>query len=1329
MASVFLSHSSRDHAATKLVIERLRAEGFAALFLDFDPEQGIAAGRSWERELYAQLRKTDAVVFLASADSVASPWCFAELSLARSLSKPICPIRLHAGVRLALVEDVQWIDLSDGEPAFASLLAGLRQAGVDPSDSFAWDPGRPPFPGLEPFASEDAAVFFGRDAEVDRLVDLLQPTLQRGGGRFVAIVGPSGSGKSSLLFAGLLPRLQRLERRWLVVPALVPGSRPTENLAHSLATAFDARGAAHSPAEIRDRLHRGGSELVELAAELSRLQRGTSDVLVVIDQAEELITRSGADEQRRFLELLDAALRDDSPLWVVATVRSEFLSSRPERAGLAEAVDDVLVVEPLSRARLPEVIVRPAQRAGLDFAPGLAERMVEEATGGDALPLLAYTLRELYGRAGRDGLVTVEDYEAVGGVVGALRRRADRLLDELNRRGKGRIALPTLLKLAAIEGEGEPTRRRLPLSALDADEREIVDAFVDARLLTTASDTDGEASVGVAHEALLRQWPPLREAIETARDSLAMRSDLDRLAADWEQAGRDESYLLRGGRLDAADTWAREHADELSLTEHQFLDASRGLASRELDRARRTNRRLRVLAGGLAALLLVALGAGLLALQASEEAESQARLALSRQLSAQADRLVDRQPDTAVLVGLQSLSLARDETPQASVPAGLVTGLARLNHASTLLAGHRDQVHEVAFSREGKFLVSASWDRTVRFWNRSGEQAGRPLAGQPAALTSVALSPDGELVAFGGEDGILELVEVGSKRPQVKLLTGFTTTVTAITFTPDGNLLVSAGEDGIVRRWEVTSGRAYGEPIMAHGEAVRDVEASPDGTLLATASDDDTARLWDAASGQPRGAALVGHRNDVWGVAFSPDGKLLASASADKTVRLWSLLSGQPSGKPLTGHTDDVWDAAFSPDGKLLASGSVDRTVRLWEVASGEQRGEPLRGHTNTVKDVKFSPDGDVLASAGWDGTVRLWEVAETHSISQPLLGHDGQVFAVRASRSGKVLASGGLDGAIRLWELPSGLPARLPPLTGHRDEVNRLAFSPGGRLLASVSSDGTGRVWEVSSGRVHTPPLAHGGEVYGVAFSPDGELVATGGDDKIARLWDVDSGRPHGPPLKGHEETIWGLAFSPDGKLLATASGDQSVRLWDVASGAPHGEPLGGHRDAVYAASFSPDGRLLATAGADETIRLWDLPSGRQHGPPLGRHGDEVLDVEFNRDGRLVATASRDGTARLWNVPSGGAHGPALSGHSGVVWSAGFARGGQLLATASEDQTVRLWKPSFTSWVSSGCKLVNRNLSISEWNQVASGLSYERTCPDLPSGRGAPADAPAARY
>jgi MinD-like ATPase involved in chromosome partitioning or flagellar assembly len=478
--------------------------------------------------------------------------------------------------------------------------AGPREATI--GDYSGWDPRRSPYPGLQSFTPEDAAVYFGREREAARLVQLLSPTLQDRGGRFVAVVGPSGSGKSSLLYAGLVPRLAREPHRWLVVPPLQPGSRPIARLAASLAVAFSARSAARRTDDVIRVLEHGSAGLIQLVRELAEVTgegTGPPRVLVVIDQAEELLTRTGPGEQQAFLRTLTESLHADSPLWVVAALRSEFLSTTPDRAGFAEAIDDTMIIEPLSRSRMAEVIVRPAQRVGLEFAPGLVERMVEDTAGGDALPLLSYTLRELYERAHGAKRITAADYDALGGVVGALRGRADLLADELRRLGLGSLVMPTLLQLVTVASGEQPMRRRAQRNKFTRDEQVVVDAFVDASLLVTdldPADPGGGAVVEVAHEALLRQWPPLREAIESTFDLLRLRAEVERLSADWQLGGRDESYLVRGGRLAVVADWASRQPGELRPPEREFVEASRSLAQRELEVARRNNRRLRILA-------------------------------------------------------------------------------------------------------------------------------------------------------------------------------------------------------------------------------------------------------------------------------------------------------------------------------------------------------------------------------------------------------------------------------------------------------------------------------------------------------------------------------------------------------------------------------------------------------------------------------------------------------------------------------------------------------------------------------------------------------------
>lgn len=873
MTSLFISHSSRDQVAAQRVRQWLRNAGYQALFLDFDPSDGIPAGHRWEAELYAQLRRTDGVIFLASAESVVSKWCFAELSLARSLGRPVFPLRLGTAAWLDLLQDVQWVDLTADETAFGQLRDGLHQAGLRPGDSFAWDPGRSPFPGLEPFDWQDAAVFFGREQEIGRLIQLLTSTLLRGPGRFVAIAGPSGSGKSSLLRAGLLPRLERLADRWVVVPPMQPGRQPLQSLARSLQAAFRAVGHECTWAELLGRLNQGPASLIELGYELGEATGGAGrSVLLVVDQAEELVTRSGPRAQEQFLALLRGALRDDSPMWTIATLRAEFLSSAPDRAGLAEAIDDTLLIEPLSRARLPEIIQRPAQRAGLDFAPGLVQRMVEDTTGGDALPLLAWTLQQLYHDAGPgpERVVTAKAYEALGGVVGSLQRQADLLTDELHRRGHGGLVMPTLLRLVTIDEAGEPTRRRVERRQLPAAENAIVQAFVDARLLTSNRAGEG-GTVEVAHEALLRQWPPLRQAILDAQEGLRMRSQVERLASDWERGGHDESYLLRGTRLVAFEAWAGQHPDDLGAGDRRFLDASKALADREratdLDRER-----------------------GRQAQALSRAAETAEDPALALLLAVEAlQRSADAQTDRLVRMCLRRLGTS-DIVPIPTETDG--AEFARVRQRLTLSDWSRGP------GASGQWLLG---DAEVQF---AVDERGRALCGadtvipMPAPVVAAACAPGVSIACLATEAGELAVWQFSHQTKSVGTR-DLNVPVMCLAVNDTADMMAVACDDGSIRVLLATGDLAEVALLPCSG-FVWDVDISNDQLVAALGS---RVTVWDLAAqeivcdsarGRARKLAVDGTRDHVIIGDAAPAGSIPLSA------RALALRAREVAGRELT---------------------------------------------------------------------------------------------------------------------------------------------------------------------------------------------------------------------------------------------------------------------------------------------------------------------------------------------------------------------------------------------------------------------------------------------
>ena len=1340
MANVFISHSG-DGVGWAEQIDEWLSEDNHEVFLDRDKHHGIHAGEDWELRLYERLRWADAVVCIVTPAYLESVWCAAEIGAARALGCELLPVRATSEVlEHRLIQLKQFVDVVR-DPSDARERLRSRLSMIDGSGGRGWPDDRSPYPGLRAFELGEHRVFFGRAREITEVAQRLRSPAERAARAILTVVGPSGCGKSSLIRAGVLPRIAG-EDLWLPLPPMLPGTDPMGALARAVAAGARERHVSLDPTALCADLGRRG--LTAVANDL--LLRADADsqckVLLVVDQFEELLTQTEQDARAQFIAALAPAL--GGPVQVLATLRPEFLDPLSKDAALSKLPLRMHQVSPLEPDALRSVIEQPAKVAGLHFEPDLVTRLVVDTGGGEALPLLAFTLEQLAHGVKRGGQLSHQRYLDTGGVRGALERQADSALqDACTETGATRDeVIDALLNLVTIDEQGRPTKRHVALDELPSATGQLR-PFIAGRLLTT--EADGERTfVAVAHEAFLVNWPPLKGEIDAQVTALRARRVVENAASDWVASGREEGALLQGRQLAKAtvDTGAEMgpvrmrdrpssggpnrrmrlptwwHGHRRLVTRVDLNEAGRDFlgASMRADRARRRRRAMQVV-GVILVLAVIAFTAVVGFVRANTErdrAQASARQAIASRLVNEATDMLSHPRGGGDVQAFQELIAAHVLAGDAAAGGLLDAVVQRLTTAKIIVAGA--PVHGVAYSPNGHRLAGGV-DKTVRLWDAdTGQPVGAPLTGHTDAVARVVFSPDGHrLASAGGFDKTVRLWNADTGQAVGAPLTGHTGSVTNVAFSPDGHRLASVSSDKTVRLWNADTGQPLGAPLTGHADQVLAVAFSPDGHRLATASYDTTVRLWNADTGQPLGDPLTGHTNWVLGVAFSPDGHRLASAGREGnfggSVRLWNADTGQPLGDPLTGHTGPVLGVAFSPDGHLLASASYDTTVRLWNADTGQPLGAPLTGHTDIVGGVAFSPDGHRLASASNDQTLRLWDV----DAGQPL-GTPSPVLGVAFSPDGHRLASAGDDSTVRLWNADTGQPLGTP-LT-HPAPVAIVAFSPDGHRLATGSDDTNVRLWNADTGQLLGQPLTgHTSWVTSVAFSPDGHRLASASGDDTIRLWNADTGQPIGTPLTGHTDTVMEVAFSPDGHRLASSGNDRTVRLWNADTGLPLGAPLSGHTNWVKSVAFSPDGRRLASASDDNTLRLWNADTGQPLGAPLSGHTDAVTSVAFSPDGHRLASASHDRTVRLWNAETGQPLGAPLTGHTALVSSVAFSPDGQRLASGSYDQTVRIWPAVGTPDML--CDKLTANMSPAQWQEWISpdpDIGYRELCPGLPT-------------
>ncbi len=1169
-----------------------------------------------------------------------------------------------------------------------------------------------PYKGLSYFDEADADLFVGREILTSKLTErilCLSSNESPDQIHFLAIVGASGSGKSSLARAGLIPALRwnKASAEWQVF-VLTPADHPLESLAAAL-TQGDPSVAA--TAAFMDDLARD-QRCLHLFASHKLGSAKNSRVLLLVDQFEEVfaLCRSELERASFIYNLLTAASEVNGPVMVVITLRADFYSYCANYSDLREALaKSQEYIGAMNDDELRRAIEEPALRGQWEFEPGLVDLLMHEVGHEPgALPLLSHALLETWQRR-RGRIMTLSGYTSSGGVRGAIAETAEAVFTDRFTPQDQDIARRIFLRLTELgeEPASGDTRRRVALTELtmrpeEADAtRNVLKVLADARLITTS-----EENVEVAHEALIREWPRLREWLEDNREGLLIHRRLIEASQEWDDLAREPELLYRGARLIQAQEWGETYQTEMNDLEREFLDASiswaeQEMAEREEQRlreleaaqklaeaekqraeaqtrfARQLTRRAVYLTGAMIIALLMAFTAlyfGSRARQTAVTSQNERRIATSRELAADALNNLSVDPERSMLLAMQSISTTR--STDATVLPESLEALHRSIVSSPIrymLEGHGTKVLTAAFSPDGKSLATIGDDGTTILWDSLNGAELRRLPGTTQKRENLtdqrlAYSPDGKLLAACDSDQIK--IYNPSTGDLVMTLEGEQADASAVAFSPDGKYLASGSMDGKARIWDASTG-ALLHLLSGHSDAVESVTYSPDGKWLVTTSDDATFKIWDAATGALL-RDFTGFSGLIDSAAFSPDGTRLAF-TADGSLHVWQVdINLVNENYALTKHEiytiPEGGAVVFSPDGSRLAAAAGD-VAKVWDAATGGEL-MTLVGHTGWVSDVAFSPDGERLASTSLDKTVKIWSLepgAESVTVSGP-----GAVYGVRLAYNpnGQEFATSAGDGSATIWDATNGQPLRT--FSGHDREVLSVAFSSDGKRFATGSLDTTAMVWDSATGKKLLTLSGHEMGVRDIAFSPDGSLIATGGFDGKAILWDATKGEPLHTIL-GHEGLVLGVAFSPDGTHLATSSTDKTAKIWDVKSGQLL-LTLTGHTDGIPDIAYSPDGTMIATGSGDATVKIWDAATGKEL-RTLPGHGSQIQSVAFSPDGKILASGSGDHTAKLWDVATGKEL-LTLPGDLGGVTGVAFSilDGGSNLVVASADGVVRVF-------------------------------------------------------
>lgn len=1327
---VFISYSRQNSAFTRVLENDLKNAGME-VWIDYRKLQG---GDRWREEIERAIQYADYVVVCLSSAAITSFEVRQELKHALTYDKFVIPLLLEQVVSdLSLPENepISWllqrnmISFMD-DATFGSALMQLLAAFPNyrlPNTYFPIDPDdiRNPFVGLNAFTEANADLFFGRENEIQHLLvrltdDAKQPLL--------AVVGSSGSGKSSLVHAGLLPKLDQQDddfpfrRRWAKV--FKPGQHPVRGLAQAIATLLPDESVDAIVERFRQDEH-ALHDLVQSCLQGMPNRR----LLLVIDQFEEFFAQSVPDETTLvFKQLYHAVTAQDAQLYVLLTMRADFFDRLGKHQDLAALINDNLFfVAEMSRVALRRSIQDSAMRVGLVYEDGLVEQIIDDVEDQPgSLPLLQYALTLLFDeRMGRR--LTQSGYDAIGGVQGSLARHANQIYESFS---LPQQAVMRFLILRLIEFSGDKITRRRALREtveLSAYNPQIVDGVVerltqgDARLLVASvvSPDDPRVTLEISHEALINHWPRLANWIQENRAALLLEQELRTRTLEWERRKFDSSYLFPANRLGEVEQWGLN--DALSEQQREYIRASFAYHRRRRWLRNAVTVVIALLALAAVVAALFAFDGQARAVAARDSANTQTQIARSGTVALQGLlELENSRFDRALLLSLAALDIY--DTREAR--SMLLSTLQQIPQLRQLTQVHSAAVRGIAFSPDASRALSADAAGQLHVWAfASGRLEDLQMIATDSPIWDVAYSPDGQQFVTAHGDGTVRVWNAENPAPTGQVLgEAGSSTAYSVSFSSDGTLLaVGYGDrqddtNNVVRLWNMESGGLH-DTLTGYTDYVYSVAFSSDGQLLATGAGDGI-RLWALNGDQTILRHFMDeHRNWVLDVAFSLDDRYLISGSADNTVRFWDVASGDPVGQPFTDHTGWVQEVAFSPGGTSAVTSGLDRTLVIRDAVLGRRlESSPLLvGHNEGVASLAFSHDGRWILTGGNDGQIILWSTQPEQPLSQVL--DVNTMDAVRSlvfTPEGDQLIGAAADGTVVAWNYENdSTPQTVLSLSS---ELTALALSHNGQHLALGTASGDVQLYDYANRSLLHTVRAHDNAVSSLEFSLDDSVLATGSYDRQVKTWRIDSGFELQSVMLAHEDWVTAIALFPDNPRLISGGFDGRIIEWNYQTGALIRELPQTHTDAITAVRLSHDGRFLATSSRDGTIMLWDTATAQPIGAPIVAHDDGVVSLLISPDDTMLVSAGNDGRIAYWDVSTQQPIGQPFGTFNWRTNGLAIHPAGLFIATTSESPAaVRLWDIDLASWRARACQIVDRPFTDAEIRQFAIDATAAHVC------------------